>query len=121
MAPLADYPNRPSVGEEGGLSGWPAKREQYDEAVEANIQAAYDLADDAKSQASSASTAASEAATAASEAADAADAASTAAASKVATEDVAGLNDLGWARAIFIPKDSVVPTGLPAYTLVVEA
>lgn len=40
---------------------------------------------------------------------------------KVNTADVAGLNTLGWGRAIFIPNGGTVPGGTPPYTLVIEA
>lgn len=39
---------------------------------------------------------------------------------KVNTADVAGLNDAGWARAIYIPSGGTVPAGTPTYTLVIE-
>ncbi|UUG69596.1 hypothetical protein SEA_FRANSOYER_31 [Microbacterium phage Fransoyer] len=39
----------------------------------------------------------------------------------VPAADVAGLNDVGWARAVFIPNGGTAPVGTPAYTLVIEA
>ena len=39
----------------------------------------------------------------------------------VPTSGVAGLNTVGWARAVFIPKGGTIPGGTPVYTLVVEA
>lgn len=38
---LANYPARPSYGESGGPTGWPAKRSAYDDALEANIKEAH--------------------------------------------------------------------------------
>lgn len=40
---------------------------------------------------------------------------------KVNTEDVAGLNTVGWGRAVFIANGGTVPGGTPAYTIVIEA
>lgn len=40
---------------------------------------------------------------------------------KVNTADVAGLNTVGWGRAVFIPNGGTVPGGTPAYTIVIEA
>jgi len=33
----------------------------------------------------------------------------------------AGLNTAGWCRAVFIPNGGTIPSGTPAYTLVIEA
>lgn len=41
--------------------------------------------------------------------------------SKVNTGDVAGLNTVGWGRAVFIANGGTVPGGTPAYTIVIEA
>lgn len=41
--------------------------------------------------------------------------------SKVNTADVAGLNTVGWGRAVFIANGGTVPGGTPAYTIVIEA
>lgn len=35
--------------------------------------------------------------------------------------DPAGLNAVGWCRAVFIANGGTVPVGTPAYTLVIEA
>lgn len=40
---------------------------------------------------------------------------------KVNTADVAGLNTVGWGRAVFIANGGTVPGGTPAYTIVIEA
>jgi hypothetical protein len=40
---------------------------------------------------------------------------------KVNTADVAGLNTVGWGRAVFIPLGGSVPGGTPTYTIVIEA
>lgn len=42
-------------------------------------------------------------------------------ATKVNTADVAGLNTVGWGRAVFIANGGTVPGGTPAYTIVIEA
>lgn len=44
----------------------------------------------------------------------------TAIALKVNTADVAGLNTVGWNRAVYIPKNGTVPGGTPVYTTVIE-
>lgn len=44
----------------------------------------------------------------------------TAIAAKVNTADVAGLNTVGWNRAVYIPKNGTVPGGTPVYTTVIE-
>lgn len=41
-------------------------------------------------------------------------------AAKVNTADVAGLNTVGWNRAVYIPKNGTVPGGTPVYTTVIE-
>lgn len=40
---------------------------------------------------------------------------------KVNTADVAGLNTVGWARAVWIASGGTAPVGTPAYTIVIEA
>lgn len=39
----------------------------------------------------------------------------------VAEADVAGLDDVGWGRAVFIANGGTIPAGTPAYTIVIEA
>lgn len=39
---------------------------------------------------------------------------------KVNTADVAGLNTVGWNRAVYIAKNGTVPGGTPVYTTVIE-
>lgn len=39
---------------------------------------------------------------------------------KVNTVDVAGLNTVGWNRAVYIPKNGTVPGGTPVYTTIIE-
>lgn len=39
---------------------------------------------------------------------------------KVSTSGVAGLNTVGWGRAVFIPKGGTVPANTPEYTIVIE-
>lgn len=40
---------------------------------------------------------------------------------KVNIADVAGLDTVGWARAVFIENGGTVPVGTPEYTIVIEA
>lgn len=40
---------------------------------------------------------------------------------QVKLADVAGLNTVGWGRAVFIPLGGSVPGGTPTYTIVIEA
>lgn len=42
-------------------------------------------------------------------------------ATKVNTADVAGLNTVGWGRAVFITAGGTIPGGTPVYTIVIEA
>ena len=39
---------------------------------------------------------------------------------KVDTSAVAGLNTVGWGRAVFIENGGTVPPGTPDYTIVIE-
>lgn len=131
MAPLAEYPNKPGKGETDGYD----KLEAYDEVVQANIKAAFDLAGtkvDAEQAAEKfdelENTVGSKAAIAdletvnnkASDALFLATNAQEAVEDKLDDTDKAGLNKLGWAPAVFIPKGAATPVGLPPYTLVVE-
>ena len=131
MAPLAAYPDKPAKGEENGYN----KLEAYDEVVQANIEAAYELAGtkvDAEQAAEKftelendigAKAAIADLETVNNKASDAlflATNAQEAVEDKIGDDDKAGLNKLGWAPAVFIPKGAAVPAGLPPYTLVVE-
>lgn len=144
MAPLAEYPGKPAKGETNGYD----KLEEYDDVVQQNIQAAYDLAgqkvdsteatlkfgqleEALELRATSEALALQKAdlqneigekadRTEVQTAINAANDATFEANRRVLTEDRAGLNAVGWAEAVYIPKGGTAPAGLDPYVLVIE-
>ena len=143
MAPLVPYPAKPSKGETNGYD----KLEAYDEAVQENIQAAYDLAagsvdaETAKQKFTEIETAVGQRATteyvnqqrtelendigAKADRSEVKTAINTSndalfqAGQKVNIDDKAGLNEVGWAPAIYIARDAEVPA-VPPFTQIIR-